>query len=280
MFAQLGGHLFQGLKTPASWEETHEARFGKIPLINGKDVIQHTGDELVEIDLSIQYSIDFCEPATEIEALKQSMQDAEALPFITGEGSIVGKFVITSMDVSNETLSPAGRLEIATVDLKLLEAANAESTKTEGSALASANPVAQKPIPAVDSPANSIAKDISKGKKAVNSMKKAVSDFKKGVKSFKRAVRDVRKFADSAQQFYSSAKTKLAVTKKIIKRASKLPTSLDGAIKYAENLAKLDTVMDTTVLEMNVKEMSNRANKVTAHASPLAGFSASKEGGH
>jgi len=279
MFAQLGNHIFQGLKTPNSWDEAYAVRYGKIPLINGKDVIQHTGDELAEIELSIRYSIDFCEPATEIEALKQSMREAEALPFITGEGSIVGKFVITSIDVSNETFSPAARLEIATVDLKLLEAANVESIQTKGSALVSSNPVAQKPLPAVDSPANSIAKDISKAKSAVNSMKKTVSDVKKGIKSFKRGVRDVRKFADSAQQAYSSAKTKLEVTKKIIKRASKLPTSLDDAIKYAENLAKLDTVADTTVLEMNVNEMSNRADKVTAHASPIAGFSASKEGG-
>ena len=280
MFAQLGNHIFQGLKSPHSWDETYTARYGKIPLINGKDVIQHTGDELAEIELSILYTIDFCDPATEIEALKQSMRDAEMLPFITGEGSIVGKFVITSIDVSNETFSPAGRLEVATVDLKLLEAANAESDETEGLALASANPVAQNPATAVVSSANAINKDISKAKSAVNSMKDTASKVKKGVKSFKQAVKDVRAAADSAKQAWSTAKTKLEVTKKIIERAGQLPTSLDDAIKYAENLAKLDDVMDTTTLEMNVNEMSKRADKVTAHAAPVAAFAASKEGGN
>ena len=280
MFAQLGEHIFQGLKSPASWSETYEARYGKIPLINGKDVIQHTGEELSEIKLSIRYSIDFCDPTTEIEALKQSMQTAEALPFITGEGSIVGKYVITSLDVTNETFSSSGQLTIATVDLDLLEAANVEPAGTKGLALVSANPVAQTPVPALPSSANAIAKDISKAKSDVNKMKKTVSDAKKGITSYKRAVRDVRKFADSAKQAYSSAKTKLEVTKKIIKRASQLPTSLEDAIKYAENLAMVDSVMDASTLEMNVKEMSDRADKVTEHAAQIAAFAGSKEGGN
>ena len=279
MFAQLGNHIFQGLKSPRSWDETYTARYGKIPLINGKDVIQHTGDELAEIELSIRYSIDFCEPATEIEALRQSMQDAEALPFITGEGSIAGKFVITSMDVSIETFSPAGRIEIATVDLKLLEAANAESSPTQGSALASAKPITQSPAAAIASPANAITKDISKAQSRVNTMKKTASDVKKGITSVKSAVKDVRKLATETQQAYATAKTKVEATKKIIQRAAQLPASLEDAIKYAENLAKLDNVADITVLEMNITGMSNKADKVMEHAAPIAAFAGSKEGG-
>lgn len=280
MFAQLGNHIFQGLKSPNSWDETYSARYGKIPLINGKDVVQHTGEELIEISLSIRYSIDFCDPSAEIEALKNSMKLAEVLPLITGEGVIKGKFVIESIDISNESLSPNGKLEAASVDLKLLEAINAEDPAAGGTALTSANPVSQVQMPAAESPANSISKDISKGRSNVNKMKSTMTQVKKGVKSFKQGVREVRKAADSAQQAYSAAKNKLIVTKKIIKRARKLPTSLDDAIKYAENLAKFDTVTDTTVLEMNVGEMSKRADKVTAHAAPVTAFSAAKEGGN
>ena len=280
MFAQLGNHIFQGLKSPNSWDETYGARYGKIPLINGKDVIQHTGDELVEIDLSVRYSIDFCEPATEIEALKRSMRDAEILPLITGKGSIVGKFVITSIDVSNETFSPAGSLQIATVDLKLLEGSASEPSPTKGTALLSSNPIKQKPMPAVVSPAASITKDISKAQSKVNAMKKAAADVKKGIKSYKSAVKDVRKLATEVKQVYSTAKTKVEATKKIIRRAAKLPTSLEDAIKYAENLAKLDQVTDITVLETNITGMSNCSDKVTEHAAPIAAFVGSKEGGN
>jgi phage protein U len=303
MFAQLGNHLFQGLKTPLSWREDHKARYGKTELINGKPVIQHTGDELAEINLSIQYSIDFCDPSTEIESLMNSMRIAEVLPFITGEGSIVGKFVITSVSVSNEMFSPKGRLEIATVDLNLLESAYAAPVVTIGLALASANPTApsldslaaqkpeiaipgldqpviQKPAIAIPSPANAITQDLSKAKSLVNSMKKTISDAKEGIKSYKRAVSDVRKLADAARQTYASAKAKVEATKKIIQRASQLPTSLDGAIKYAENLGSLDSLTDTETLKLHVNTMSDRADTVMSHAAPVAAFAGSKEGGN
>jgi phage protein U len=279
MFAQLGNHIFQGLKSPGSWDESYGKRYSKIPLINGKDVIQSTGEELVEIGLSIRYSIDFCEPATEIEALKASMKASEVLPFLSGEGVVIGTFVIKGIDVTNESFSSSGRLEAASVDLELLEAAYAEAPQSKPVALKSAKPTVQKPVPAVTGSAKSITKDISKAQSAVNSMKSTVAKVKKGVKSYKRAVREIRQLATSAQQAYSSAKTKLEATKKIIKRASQLPTSLDDALKYAENLAKIDTVMDTTVMEMNVKEMSDRADKVSTTAAPVVAFAASKEGG-
>jgi phage protein U len=280
VFAQLGNHQFKGLKSPDSWEESYAKRYGKIPLINGRDVIQSIGEELPEMELSIVYSIDFCDPAAEIEALKQSMRAAEILPFISGEGSIAGKFVITSMDVSNETFSPAGQLNKATVELKLLEAVAAGETKKQGAALVSNNPAPQPPAKPDVSAAGSIAKDVSEAKSKVAEMKDTVSKVKKGVKSYKQAVREIRKLADATKRAYSSAKTKLEVTKKIVKRAGQLPTSLDDALRYAENLAKLDNVADTDTLEKNVNEMSDKADVVTARAAAVAAFSASKEGGN
>ncbi|GHT01546.1 hypothetical protein AGMMS49525_02550 [Bacteroidia bacterium] len=280
MFAQLGNHIFQGLKSPDSWSESYAKRYAKIPLINGKDVIQATGEELAEISLSIHYSDDFADPATEIEALKQSMSSAEILPFMTGEGDVVGVFVITDLEVSNESFSETGQLTAATVSLSLLEYAQAEKPKKKGSALLSSKPKPQAPkIPGL-SAAKSICKELSKAKGAVNQMKSTMKSVKKGLKTTKRAVKEIRRTANAAKQAYSTAKTKLEVTKKIIKRAGKLPTSLDGAIRYAENLTKLDTVLDTTVLEMNIKEMSTRADRVTTDAAPVSSFAASKEGGN
>ena len=79
---------------------------------------------------------------------------------------------------------------------------------------------------------------------------------------------------------YASAKTKVEATKKIINRAGNLPTSLDEAIAYASNLAKIDNVVDVSVLEMNVGQLSDSAEKVTTSATPVAGFAGTKEGGN
>jgi Phage P2 GpU. len=90
MFAQLGDHIFQGLKTPVSTSEADAVKYGQIPRVNDKDAIQPTGAELRELGLTITYSSEFCDPQAEIYALKASMHAFEVLPYITGDGRIVG----------------------------------------------------------------------------------------------------------------------------------------------------------------------------------------------
>lgn len=286
MFAQLGDHKFEGLKSPASLTDRQAVKFGRVSLINGKDVLQLTGEELAEATITILYAIDFCEPSTEIKALKKSMKEAATLPFIMGDGTLVGKYVITGIDVTNQRYSPKGVVEAASVTVNLLECATKDDKKPTGIAVVKINApiattkVAVKPpsIPMI-SPAKAVTSQISKGQNAVNKMKAVGKDVKNGTTKLKRGVRDVRKLADTAKQAYSTAKTKVEATKKIIQRAGELPTSLDGAIKYAENLAKLDDVADVSVLNMNITEMSASADKVTASAAPVVAFAATKEGG-
>lgn len=279
MFAQLGSHIFKGLKTPQAWDETHAVKYGKIPIINSKDDLQFTGQELSEFKLTISYASDFCTPDTEVSALKQSMNDGEVLPFVSGAGEIIGDFVIKGLDINNERFDANGNRESCTVDITLLQASPQEDERT-GAALKSANPIKEAPAPAIVSPANDIAKDISKAKNSVSGMKAVLGKIKKGTNSLKKGVKDVRKLADDVKQAYTTAKTKVEATKKIVKRASELPTSLDEAIKYAENLAKIDNVADMKVLEMNVQEMSDSADKVTKNSSQVISFSATKEGGN
>lgn len=288
MFAQLGDHIFEGLKLPGSLSDNRGARYGRVALVNGKDALQFTGEELTEISLSIVYSVEFCDPTTEINCLRQSMKSAEVLPFLMGDGSVVGKYVIESVDMASQRYSPAGVLEIASVTVNLLEYAAGDAPEPKGIAVissdstASANttpvPTAQPPAKPVESPAQEVTKSISKAQNAVNKMKEIGKKVKNKTAQVKRAVRDVRQLADDVKQAYSTAKTKVENTKKIIKRASELPTSLDGALKYAENLAKLDNVTDVSVLKMNIDEMSAAADKVSVSAAPVVAFSATKEG--
>lgn len=279
MFAQLGNHIFQGLKSPSAVSEGFAMKYGTIPLVNGKDTIQPTGEELNEISLTVRYAIDFCDPATEIDALKKSMWTAEVLPFIMGDGTIVGSFVITQVDKTTERTSPTGTLEAAIVNISLLEKACETVSSPQGQALESRAPAAETPAAPVASPSNEIANDISEAKTTIGHMKNIVSQVKKRTTSLKQGVRNVQKAAEKTQQLYTTAKTKYAATKKIIIRATQLPTSLDEALKYADNLAKLDNVTDVNVLEMNVGELSNSAEKVSMHAAPVVAFSATREGG-
>ncbi|MDR2449778.1 MAG: phage tail protein [Prevotellaceae bacterium] len=303
MFAQLGKHIFQGLKAPHAWGETNAARYGKISLINGKDIIQYTGEDLSEIDLSLRYSVEFCDPAEEITALKQSMKLSKILPFIGGDGTVIGNFVITGIEVTNEKFSPTGQMEAATVSLKLLEYAYGKKIKVvknrantsattaapaiepmpelseqqTGMALESASPVIEPPAVAVLSPANEIAKDLSKGAKLVAKAKKIAADAKKGINTAAQAVHEVRKVANSAKQLYTTVKNKVENTVKLAERLSDLPGSLDETISYAENLSRVDNLTDTSVLQNNVNQLSESADKVKDASARVIAFSATRE---
>ena len=289
MFVQLGTHVFKGLKAPASWSETHGIKVGRVPRVNTKDALQKTGDELTEINLNIRYESVFCEPADEVAALKKSMTTGEVLPFISGQGDIIGNFFITGMDVTNEAYSPAGVLESVGVSIKLLEyPTEKENTTIEkkkdvpvGEALKSTVPPIQQPIPLTVSvtPGGEITTKLAKAKAAVNKIKATITKMKKGITTVKKGVWEVKKLAEHAKQLYTNVKTKVETTKKIIQRAKELPTSLSGAIKYAENLSNLSNTADMSVLEMNVKELSDSADKVGKHAAPVVSFTATREGG-
>lgn len=280
MFAQLGDHIFQGLKTPVSTSEADAVKYGQIPRVNDKDAIQPTGAELRELSLTITYSSEFCDPQAEIHALKTSMHAFEVLPYITGDGRIVGKFVITSLDIANQQCAADGWVELATVTVNLLESPGEEEAAPTGRALSSQKPIAAAPVASAPSPATGITNDVSAAKEKVSGMKQSIAKVKSRTTSLKRGVREVQQLAADAQGLYASAKTKVAATKKIIDRAGDLPTSLDEAIAYASNLAKIDNVVDVSVLEMNVGQLSDSAEKVTTSATPVAGFAGTKEGGN
>lgn len=279
MFAQLGGHIFKGLKTPTTYSDTEAVKYGQIPRINSKPAIQPTGAELKEIRLSIIYSVDFCEPAAEIEGLKKSMRDFEVLNYITGEGQIVGKYVITSIETTTQRCDANGRVELAAVNINLTESPDGPEPELTGTALTSQKPITAPPAAPVPSPATDITTPITEAKTKVGGIKQTVAKVKSRTTELKRGVREVRQLATDAQRLYATAKTKVEATKKIIQRASRLPTSLDEAIKYAENLANIDNVADVAVLEMNAAQLSQSADKVTAHAAPVAGFAGTKETG-
>jgi phage protein U len=279
MFAQLGKHIFQGLKSPHAWNESHAERYGKIALVNGRDAVQHTGRELSEISIDIVYSVEFCEPATEIDALRQSMNKAEVLPFISGDGVVIGKFIITAVDVEKSKFSPSGYLELASVSLNLLEYDYPVGKKNTGKALKSARPTPLPPAPPVASVANAICADIAEGTLNVNASVAVVEEVEGEKKSFKRGVREVRQLSDNAARSYTAAKTKLVAAEKIMQRAGQLPTSLDEAIRYAENLSTMSNVSDMEVLKMNVSKVKESAEDVKNSAASVAAFFASREGG-
>ncbi|MCD8173806.1 MAG: phage tail protein [Alistipes sp.] len=289
MFAQLGEHIFEGGKAPSAIHQTYAVKYGRISLVNRKDASQFNGEELDEIQLTVNYHHQFCNPSEEIRALRESMSSGEILPFLWGDGTVVGNYTITSVEVTGKQYTDIGQLLAAEVSIDLLEYADGEEPEPRGLAVrpavtdltaSDAVPAAEPPAEPVPSPANSITSDVGEAKTKVSGIKNALSNVKKGTSTYREGVRDVRKLSTSAAQLFTQAKNKVEATQKIVQRATDLPSSLGEAITYAENLAKVDDVVDIRTLEQSIDLLADSTDKISGRMGSVVAFSATREGGN
>lgn len=139
MFAQLGDIVFSGPLGPSSQEIGTSVNFAQHALIDGKPRLQRVGSNLDELKLSMRFHISFCTPEDEMQKLYAYRDSSEELLYITGTGSLIGYFVVRSVNRNDVQQAPNGKLIEVMVDVELVEsfvpdraAANVEAAKNSG----------------------------------------------------------------------------------------------------------------------------------------------------
>ena len=287
MFAQLGDIQFEGVKTPRSWTESRGAVFGEIPHVGRKPSLQFTGEMLVTMDLSIRLSQEFCDVTEELAKLYQAMAGGRVLPLITGVGVMVGRFVITAIDNRLEQMASLGELISVSLDVQLKEYVQPPGAPSppEGEAITGfrnregITRQPQEPRRANTTEAQSISNDLSKARSAVNAIKGVLSSIQRGAKTMQQGVRQARYMSNTAKLFYQEAQRKIAYANKIKRRAERLPTSLDEAIDYADNLSKIGNLANESTLERHANQLIGASDNVNRDATTVGAFVATREGG-
>lgn len=122
MFAQLGNIVFKGLNGFTGLGFTGgEAKFAEISLINSKSLLQHVGFGLNEINVEILLEASFCNPSSQLKALLRFRDDAAILPFLLGNGDLLGQMVITNCSREIITAFSDGTPKSIQVSLSLKE---------------------------------------------------------------------------------------------------------------------------------------------------------------
>ena len=272
MLFQLGEYKFEGLKLPLSWGLNYATNYAQIPIIDGKPVVQRLNEKLVEQELSILLSDEFCNPKTELNALQVYRRNGNVLQLTGGDGTNYGKYVITEISVVNERADQTGYISAISAAIKLLEY-NASSTEIQtGEALTSRNPTAMTPIAATLSPAMSLSADISKGLQKANSLK---SHSSAAVLKYKK----IMNTCDNAKANFDSANKKITEAKKIYSRATELQISIEnvkGAVLQIRNAANIQNPSDLLSANNDLEAAIYQLNGANA---PLAAFVASREAG-
>lgn len=274
MLLQLGNYKFEGLKLPISWGLNFATNYAQIPIIDGKPVVQKIGERLVEQELSVLFSDEFCIPADELNSLQISRRNGVVLQCSGGDGTNYGKYVITDIGVINSRANDTtGYISAIECSIKLLEYNSAStSTVQTGAALKSKNVRKITPVPPTIFPAASIHSDIKKG---VDTSKSIKSHSNSLDLKYKRIVG----LCNDTKSAFTSANNKIQNTKKIIQRAKDLQSTIQRAnsaidqIKNAANGKNIGDLMSAnTLLETAMYDMQGAS-------APLAAFVACREGG-
>lgn len=104
MYAQLGNIKFEGLRGFTGQRRDREITFAELPLLDGKARLQRTGSALETLGLELLLHIGFTDPVADLAELAELAENGEVLPFVVGDGSFIGNYVITKLaDTINET---------------------------------------------------------------------------------------------------------------------------------------------------------------------------------
>jgi len=149
MYLQLGNIVFEALIGFTDFKRQMEATLPQHALINTKPRLARTGTELQVITGTVQFHSSFCVPEDEIQALENALNTGAILPFIYGNGRVVGNFAVSALTENRLQENGRGDIVMATLDITLKEsvvtdstAANQKKSQDSASALSKNNPSA------------------------------------------------------------------------------------------------------------------------------------------
>ena len=131
MFAVLGDISFEVVGSPESFESVRAYSFAEHRVVESRPRLQWVGTDLERIKFELMLHSSVSDPAVRLARLRAAAASHLAQPLVFGDGGFRGFFVIESLGVRSQQLSPSGAPIAIRVALALKEwAAGAELNQT------------------------------------------------------------------------------------------------------------------------------------------------------
>ena len=145
MFLLLGSIGFGKLQSPTGFEGKLAISYAEHQVIEGKPLLQYTGDGLGEISLSFLFHADFCDPQAVWDDLVTLATSHKAFPLSQGNGLLLGQFVIADISRTTTYAADDGTLYGFECKLSLKEYVDPEPLTTKKKAQQKKAPAKKKP---------------------------------------------------------------------------------------------------------------------------------------
>jgi phage protein U len=93
----LGDIGLAGLVSPVDMREDLEVIFAEHEIIDGKTLLQFTGEQADNLDLTCWFHADFCNPDAVWSAMKAMLRGHDSFLVLTGAGMMLGRYVLVSL---------------------------------------------------------------------------------------------------------------------------------------------------------------------------------------
>lgn len=151
MYCQLGHIAFQRQEYFAGLEGSKKFEYAEHAHVEGKPGLQAVGDALDTYTLEMVFHHFWCDPAASETKVAEAAARKEAQTLVFGDGTFVGKFVVTELTRTVVHQAPDGRLLMLTLRVALKEFYDhqpLETSRKRAVAVAPAVKVPVKPKPA------------------------------------------------------------------------------------------------------------------------------------
>lgn len=130
-FLLLGDIGFAKLASPSGFDAKLAISYAEHQVIEGKPLLQYTGDGLREINLSFLFHADFCKPQAVWDDLIMLATSHKAFSLSQGNGMLLGKFVIVDISRTTTYAADDGALYAFECKLNLKEYADPTPLQTK-----------------------------------------------------------------------------------------------------------------------------------------------------
>jgi phage protein U len=127
----LGDIGFAQLSSPRGLSDSLSISYAEHLTIEGKPLLQYTGDGLHEITLDFLFHADFCQPRTVWDSLLQAASGHKALQLSHGNGLLIGSFVIADVKRTTTYSADDGTLYAFECQITLKEYVDSDPLNTK-----------------------------------------------------------------------------------------------------------------------------------------------------
>jgi len=264
MYAILGDYKFQDYKGFQELEVEDEIVLSEHPVINGKPRLQATGQKLRQIVIKFLLHSTFSDPESDMRILQGYRLRSEIVPFLSGDGTSFGNFVIKNITTDLTQTNKKGSIIGVEVSITLLEAVIPDTNRQPQNKLATKIPgvtvlplaprssdpqLISKNLRLINTHTNAMLKELSLAARVASSVDRAFRSSKNRIAIIKTGLSNIEKIGTQTQKIatsYTSAKGSINQVKNstealsVFVNAGDLNSSIQGSTQLRNSMGKLN----------------------------------------